>query len=389
MRILHTSDWHLGRSFGDFSLLEEQAAFIDWLVAVVASEKIDLVAIAGDLHDRSIPPAEAVSLLSDAIRRMRGVGAEVVAIAGNHDSGERIGAFDGLVDAGGVVIRGGYASASAVAVREFEDGPLAIVATPFLEPLLAPPAIRHELDALRSSDEGRSPRLSHEAVLGHALGNARTVMPDGMRSLVLSHAFVTGAAPSPSERELAVGDSGMVSAELFTGFDYVALGHLHRPQRVAEHEHIRYSGSPLPYSFGETHQKCAVIVDLDRDGSVTATELPIAVGRRVQTVKGRFDDVVNGPAVTDAWIRVELTDSIVIPDAHRSLRTRFPWLVEIARVAATGRHGGAMSANDLKSRSANELAREFWAEVSQRDATDDVASVLDAAVLEAGRQDVA
>ncbi len=168
MRIIHTSDWHLGRSFGDFSLLGEQEAFIDWLVAAVARESADLVVIAGDLHDRAVPPAAAVSLFSDAVRRIRRAGAEVVAIAGNHDSGERIGAFDGLVDAGGVVIRGGYRSASAVTVREFSDGPLAIVALPFLEPLLAPIETRETI-----LERSESPRLSHEAVLAHAIDQAR------------------------------------------------------------------------------------------------------------------------------------------------------------------------------------------------------------------------
>ena len=217
MRILHTSDWHLGRAFGDFSLLEEQEQFVDWLVQTAVDEQAELVVIAGDLHDRAVPPVAAVSLFSEAVRRLREIGAEVVAIAGNHDSGERIGAFDGLVDAGGVVIRGGYRAASSVTIRDYSDGPLAIVALPFLEPLMAPVETRAEI-----LDAGRSPRLSHEAVLAHAIETASADLPVGMRSLVLAHAFVTGAAPSDSERELAVGDSGMVSADLFDPFDYVA-----------------------------------------------------------------------------------------------------------------------------------------------------------------------
>ncbi len=380
MRIIHTSDWHLGRSFGDVSLLDEQAAFIDWLVDTVARESADLVVIAGDLHDRAVPPAAAVSLFSDGVRRLRRAGAEVVAIAGNHDSGERIDAFDGLVDAGGVVIRGGYRSASTVTVRSFDDGPLAIVALPFLEPLLAPIATRETI-----LERSESPRLSHEAVLAHAIEQARHDLPEGMRSLAIAHAFVTGAAPSDSERELAVGDSGMVSADLFEPFDYVALGHLHRPQLVGESERIRYSGSPLPYSFGEHHQKIVVAVDLAPDGSVATREIPIEVGRGVLTLRGGFDELMGSSINDTAWVRIELTDAAVIPDAHRALRRRFPWLVEIARVAEPTVASHRLTAADVASRPTSELVRDFWAEVSNVAASDEIGLVLDHAVAEAQR----
>lgn len=376
MRILHTSDWHLGRSFGDFNLLDEQRAFVDWLVETTEAEQAELVVIAGDLHDRAVPPAAAVTLFSDAVRRLRAVGAEVVAIAGNHDSGERVDAFDGLVDAGGIVIRGGYRAASTVTVREYSDGPLAIVALPFLEPLAAPIETREQIRLGQSS-----PRLSHESVLVHAIDGAKVDLPEGMRSLALAHAFVTGAAPSESERELAVGDSGMVSADIFDPFDYVALGHLHRPQLVAGAEHIRYSGSPLPYSFGERHQKVVVSIDLASDGTVTSREIPIEVGRPVATVKGSFDEIMAGPANDQAWIRVELLDAAVIPDAHRALRAKFPWLVEIARVASSAPSGHRLTAAEVRTRPPAALVRDFWAEVSNVDANDSIAAVLDHAIL--------
>ncbi len=383
MRILHTSDWHLGRSFGDFNLLDEQRAFVDWMVATAESEQAELVVIAGDLHDRAVPPAAAVTLFSNAVRRLRAVGAEVVAIAGNHDSGERVDAFDGLVDAGGIIIRGGYRSASTVTVRNYSDGPLAIVALPFLEPLLAPIETRRKI-----LDGSESPRLSHEAVLAHAIAQAEGNLPEGVRSLALAHAFVTGAAPSDSERELAVGDSGMVSADIFAPFDYVALGHLHRPQLVAEADHIRYSGSPLPYSFGERHQKVVVSLDLALDGTVTAHEIPIDVGRAVATVKGSFDELMSGPTNEDAWIRVELTDTAVIPDAHRALRGKFPWLVEIARVASSVPSGHRLTAAEVRSRPPAALVRDFWSEVSNADANEAIAAVLDQAIQLALSDDV-
>ena len=383
MRILHTSDWHLGRSFGDFNLLEEQRAFVDWLVATAETEQAELVVISGDLHDRAVPPAAAVSLFSDAVRRLRSVGAEVVAIAGNHDSGERIDAFDGLVDAGGIIIRGGYRSASAVALREYSDGPLAIVALPFLEPLMAPLTTRHDI-----LDDAGSPRLSHEAVLTHAIDEAKANLPAGVRSIALAHAFVTGAAPSDSERELAVGDSGMVSADIFDPFDYVALGHLHRPQMVAGAERIRYSGSPLPYSFGERHQKVIVSLDLAPDGSVDVREIPVEVGRGVTTIKGSFDELMAGQGNDRSWVRVELTDVAVIPDAHRALREKFPWLVEIARVASAAPSGHRLTAAEVRSRPPSDLVRDFWAEVSNADASDSIGAVLDAAIQQAQQEQI-
>ncbi len=382
MRILHTSDWHLGRSFGDFRMLEDQRSFLDWLATTAATEQVDLVVIAGDLYDRAIPPADAVALFSDVIRRLRAAGAEVVAIAGNHDSGERIGALDGIVE-DGLIVRGGFESSSSVVVREFHDGPLAIVATPFLEPLLTPVAVRAEMQGELDPELGRTPRISHEMVLRHALDEARSQIEPGMRSIVLSHAFVTGAAPCESERDLAVGDSGMVSASLYDGFSYVALGHLHRPQLVAGHEHIRYSGSPLPFSFSETHGKSVVIVDMAIDGSVSAADVPVPVGRRVHTIRGSFDEILALPPIIDAWVKVELTDTVVIPDAHRQLKTRFPWLAEIHRIGRSELPGRRLTAADLTVRTPVDLAHEFYAEVSSADAGPEVTTILDRAVAEA------
>ena len=385
MRILHTSDWHLGRSFGDARLLDEQAKFVDWMVELTEAEQVDLVVVSGDLFDRSVPPADAVVLLSETIRRLRSVGAEVVAIAGNHDSSDRIGSYDGLVDAGGVIMRGGYSSASRVAVRQFSDGPLAIVATPFLEPLMAPPAVVAAVNAGKDPVAERSPRISHEMVVANVLEDARAALPRGTRSIVLSHAFVAGAEPSDSERDLAVGDSGLVSSSHYEGFDYVALGHLHRPQIVAGRDNMRYSGSPLPYSFSEDHQKSVVIVDMDKAGTTAVTKVPIGVGRGVRTLRGTFQELMSGPQITEPWVRVELTDLAVIPDAHRSLRRHFPHLVEIARVGRAQLPTVRLTADQLKVRRPDELARDFWAEINNSETTDEVASILDAAVAEAGR----
>jgi DNA repair protein SbcD/Mre11 len=353
MRILHTSDWHLGRSFGDHRLLDQQALFVDWLVDLVRHESIDLVTVAGDLFDRSVPPADAVELFHVALRRLLATGADVAAITGNHDSAERLGSIEGLLTSG-LLLRGGYRRADDVEVRTYEDGPLAIVAVPYLDPVFAPPHVH---------PSGVAPS-GHEAVLGATLERARCRIVPGARSIVIAHAFVTGAAPSDSERSLAVGDAGMVSSALFSGFDYTALGHLHRAQIVGGDERIRYSGAPLAYSFGETSQKEVVLVELERDGDARAKPIPVDVGRGVATVRGTLAELLAGrPNPTD-WVRVELTNTHPIADAHRRLRDHFPHLVEIARIGAARAHATQLSAQAVRERSSHELAHEFLVNVS-------------------------
>lgn len=384
MKLLHTSDWHLGRNFGEFSLLEDQALFIDWLVGVVTDQGIDLVVVAGDLFDRAVPPVGAVSLFSHAVRQIRDAGAQIIAIAGNHDSAERVGAHDGLVG-DGIIIRGGYEHAATVTVRTVADTEVAVIATPFLDPLMAPAPMR---SALQSPDSSR--RLTHEQVLRSALTEARAEIPDGVPSIVLSHAFVTGAAPSDSERELAVGEGGMVSASVFDGFDYVALGHLHRPQTVGGHEHIRYSGSPLPYSFSETHDKVVTIVDMDHSGVTSVGELAVGVGRRVTTIRSKFDDIIARGDVSDNrsndWVRVELTDPAVVVDAQRRLRTHYPFLVEIARISqrSTG-PARSLTPELVRAQRPASLAADFWAEVTSEGADNTTIALLDQALESAER----
>ncbi len=371
MRMLHTSDWHLGRSFGDHQLLGQQSAFCDWLVDLVKAEDIDLVTIAGDLFDRSVPPAAAIELFHDTLRRLIDSGADVAAIAGNHDSAERIGSTDGLLTEG-LILRGGFSRAASPVIRQFDDGPLAIVAVPFLDPVFAPTVAP---DTLRST---------HETVLRHVTATARADLAlhhAGMRSIVIAHAFVSNAEPSDSERSLAVGDAGMVSAQVFEGFNYVALGHLHRPQTVGAKSSIRYSGSPLPYSFGETAAKEVVIIDLGASGNVRATTMPVGVGRGVATVRGSIADLVTG-ATCNQFARIELTDAHPVADASRRLQDRFPYLVEITRIARRSTQPGALTSHATRTRSRQDLAADFMRAVTDAPDADDVA-LLQAAVVAA------
>ncbi len=373
MRILHTSDWHLGRSFGPVSLHADQAVFLDWMVELAVAESVDVVVVAGDLYDRAIPPTESVALLRDTLARLVARGIRVVAIAGNHDGPDRVSAYDGLTDLAGVHVRGGYARAGEAVVIEADDGPLHVVPVPYLDPVLAPgdwapvesgplpapvvdvgaPAPLAEPIALSlfdeieaevatppvvGSDRSRSvANRTHHGMVEAALARARAARL-GPRSILVAHAFVTGGQSSDSERLLTVGGTGQVTGEVFDGFSYVALGHLHRPQAVGS-DTVRYSGTPLPYSFSETHTKQVVLVDLAPDGTADVRPVDVPTGRPVATVTGRLEELLASRrhhGVTDHFVRAVLTDPAYVVDAKGRLLDRFPHVVEIVLAPERG-----------------------------------------------------
>lgn len=383
MRILHTSDWHLGRSFGQVPLLDDQAAFVEWLLDVVAQERIELVVIAGDLYDRAIPPIESVALFRHALTTLVSRGIKVVAVAGNHDSPERVSSADGLTDAAGIVIRGGYARAGETITLAGSDGPLDVVLVPFLEPSMAPPptlpptaapsigpSIGPTARPWGATTSAEVQRPDQQSVLTAALARRTVGAP---RSVVVAHAFVTGGQPSDSERMLSVGGSGTVSAGTFDGFSYVALGHLHRPQFVGHHTR-RYSGSPLPYSFSEQHDKHVVVVDIDPLGTCRTNHVTVPVGRHVVTLTGSIDELLDDPRHAPNehhFVRAVLTDADYVLDAKARLMRRFDHVTEIVLRPATP---GAASASTEPAPQRSDLTplaatHAFWRDVTNRNVT--------------------
>src|SRR4051794_9010422 len=247
MRLLHTSDWHIGRSLHGTDLLAEQESVLGGLAGVVAAEGVDVVLVAGDVYDRAVPSADAQAVLSRVVARLRRAGATVVLTPGNHDSARRLNAFSELLAAGGLHVRAETPSLDEPVLLADEHGEVAVYGLPYLEPEVA----RHELGL---SEDGRSGGRSHEAVLTAAMDRVRSdlFLRPGTRSVVLAHAFVGGGVASDSERDICVGGVDLVPASVFDGVDYVALGHLHRPQTLSPR--MRYSGSPLGYSFREGGQ---------------------------------------------------------------------------------------------------------------------------------------
>lgn len=316
MRILHTSDWHLGRSFHREGLLGHQAAFVDHLLEVVEVERVDVVVVSGDVYDRALPHVDAVALADEAFARLAASRAQVVVSSGNHDSAQRLGFGSRLMDAAGVFVRTDAATVGTPVVLGDEHGDVAVHALPYLDPsaLLEPWALGHR---------------SHEAALREAMARVRrdlAARPASTRSVVLAHAFVAGATPSESERDISVGGVSRVATSTFDGIDYTALGHLHGPHVLADA--LRYSGSPLAYSFSEADQvKGSWLVELDASGFSTAHFVDAPVPRRLSRISGSLLDLLVDPALTereDDWVQATVTDVPRPPRAMEQLRRRFP-----------------------------------------------------------------
>ena len=322
MRLLHTSDWHLGRSLHRADLRAAQSAFLDHLVEVARAERVDAVLVAGDVYDRAVPPVDAVELCEDALLRLHDTGASIVLISGNHDSARRLGFGGGLLEKTGVHLRTRLGALDRPVVLEDADGPAAVYGVPYLEP-----------DAVRGELPPDLPR-GHAGVLGHAVTRIRADADSRgiRRRVVMAHGWVTGGAASDSERDISVGGVGQVSAALFDGFGYVAMGHLHGQQTVAPH--LRYSGSPLPYSFSEAAQrKGSWLVELDGAGTARAELVPAPVYRRLSVLRGRLADVLGSAAYTGHetdFVSVTLTDPSRPEGAMDALRARFPHILVLA-----------------------------------------------------------
>ncbi|WP_330315916.1 exonuclease SbcCD subunit D [Streptomyces platensis] len=364
MRFLHTSDWHLGRSFHRVNLLSAQRAFLDHLVETVRAREIDAVLVAGDVYDRAVPPLAAVELFDDALHRLAGLGVPTVMISGNHDSARRLGVGSGLMERAGMHLRTDPADCGTPVVLADAHGPVALYGLPYLEPAM----VRDTLGARRAD---------HAEVLGAAMERVRADLagrPAGTRSVVLAHAFVTGGAVSDSERDITVGGVASVPVGVFDGVDYVALGHLHGCQTLTER--VRYSGSPLAYSFSEAeHRKSSWIVDLDADGAVHAERVDCPVPRPLARIRGRLEQLLEDPGPArheDSWVEATLTDTARPHEPMARLVKRFPHLVSLVFDPDDGPTRSLASyAQRLRGRSDQEIAEDFVEHVRSGRAADE------------------
>ncbi len=316
MKLLHLSDLHIGRRLYEYSLLEDQKYLLNQILNLVDDERPQAVLIAGDVYDKSVPSAEAVSLFDDFLVRLAGKNTEIFIISGNHDSPERL-AFGGrLMESRGVHVSPVYSGAIAPITL---DGKFDFYLLPFVRPgnvrAVHPDAkIESYTDAVRTAIEAMPVNEGHVRIL-------------------LSHQFVTGAVRSDSE-ESYVGDMGNVDSDVFGGFDYVALGHIHSAQNMKS-PHVRYCGTPMAYSLSEIEcEKSATIVNLSGEGDLQIRTIPLKPLHNIRKIRGAYNDVTNREyyetVQRDDYIQVILTDETDIPDAHGSLHRIYPNLLCIA-----------------------------------------------------------
>ncbi len=318
MKLLHTSDPHLGRQFNGISLEEDHAAVLDQIVEAVKANGVDALIIAGDVFDRASPPQSAVRQFNGFLQRIKTeTDAAVAMIAGNHGSGDRIDLSAIAADLSRWLIRGAIIAEEAPLLLGDEHGPVAISALPF--------ACEYAARECFESETIDTP----EDVLVAQVAAARAQNPEGARWIIVAHAFFTGGSVSDGERSLTrVGGIETVRTSTFDGAHYVALGHLHHP-RSAGGEHIRYSGSPLAFGFDETDsEKSMSLIEMDAAGQVSVEVLPFKPVRRARVLRGKHAELLLSDPSSD-FIKAELTDDAPVIDGMKRLRDVFPNACEL------------------------------------------------------------
>jgi exonuclease SbcD len=378
VRFIHTGDWHLGKLLRERQLVEDQEFTLRGLLRLAEELRPDAVVVAGDVYDRAVAPVEAVGVLDEILATLTlDLRVPVVMIAGNHDSARRLQYLGGLVTRVGLHVVGEVGAAPAGVRIAGADG-VEVVFWPlaYTDPETARVAL------------GRADIHTHEAVLQAQLDLVREQMGDDARHVVVAHAFVTGAQPSESERPLSVGGSGEVSRDLFDGFDYVALGHLHRPQRVGDR--VRYAGSLLKYSFDEAdHRKSVSVVDVDAAGGLTVEQVELPVMHDLVRLTGSFDELLtraDAAEFAEAYVEVVLTDTDPVLDPMQKLRAVYPNILSLRREAWLGKEGIA-PAPDVGRLSTRELFGEFFEETAGEPLTEAQQKEVDAALTASGREE--
>ncbi|WP_396667769.1 exonuclease SbcCD subunit D [Microbacterium sp. R86528] len=321
MRILHTSDWHIGRTFHGSSTLDALRVVLAALVDQVRENNVDVVIVAGDVFDSAMPAADCYSVLSDTLVALRDAGAQVIVTSGNHDSAARLGFQSKLLRDGIFIVTDPRSIGTPITISD-EFGPVHFYGIPFLEPAL----VRHVWNDV--------PLRSQRDTLTHAMTRVRNDMQSRAgRSVAIAHCFAAGVDPTPQlERDIQQGGLDVVPLEVFADVDYAALGHIHGRQRLSEH--VRYAGAPLHYSFGEgSKPRGGWLVDLDADGLSTVSTFELPVPRALVTLTASLEELLDPelfPEATDAWVFARYTDIPPQPDPMRRLQARFAHCAKVA-----------------------------------------------------------
>lgn len=370
MKFIHTSDWHIGRQFHNVSLLDDQRHVLQQLLAYVREHQVDAVVIAGDIYDRSVPPAAAVALLDEVLHELcMEIGVPVVLIPGNHDSAERVRFGSRQLQQAGLHIIGHLRDATRPVVLQGPHGEVHFHGIPYNDPEHVRSEFAAELE--ESGEEIRTHHDTHSWLVNRIHAGRSTTAP----AVLVSHCFVDGATVSESERPLSVGGADRVSWQPMQDFAYVALGHLHAPQQQGA-SHIRYSGSLLKYSFSEASQaKGVTLVELDAQGQASHRHLPLQPQKDVRVIEGHLQDILQAgqsdPRNQD-YVLVRLQDREAILDIMAKLRTVYPNVLHVERPGLVNQDAvaGEQLSRDRLKRRETDIFADFFREMRGEEMTD-------------------
>ena len=327
MKFIHLSDLHLGKRVNEMSMLDDQEHILNQILKIIDDETPDAVLIAGDIYDKSVPTTEAVELLDSFLYRLSKRDAEVFIISGNHDSIQRVAFASRLIDQSGIHISPVYRGE----ITPYVVKGVNIWLLPFVKPANVRPYFEDETIN------------TYQDAIKAAIGGMK--IDASRRNILVTHQFVTGSDRTDSE-DASVGGTDNIDAEVFAGFDYVALGHLHRPQNCGS-ERIRYCGSPLKYSFSEVRDEKSVTVgELAENGDLTIRTVPLTPKHDMVEIRGTYNELAarrfyEGTSYDEDYVRVTLTDEEDIPDAVAKLRTIYHNLMKLDYDNQRTRAGGS------------------------------------------------
>lgn len=378
MRFIHLSDLHLGLRLNKFSLLEDQSYILDRIFEIIGELGADAVIIAGDIYDKPVSPAEAVSLFDSFITRLSDAGIKTLMISGNHDSAERVAFGSGVMSRGGIHIAPVYDGKTKPVVLHDGFGDIFVYLLPFLKP-----------SSVRRYFPDKT-ITTHNDALKAAVGAIET--DDSARSIIVSHQFVTGAVTCDSE-EIYVGGLENIDASIYEKFDYAALGHIHRPQNIAG-ERIRYCGTPLKYSFSEANdQKSVTVIDMKEKGNVSVDTVPLTPLHDLREIRGTYMELTSTKSYTEEnrhdYIKAVLTDETEINMAMDRLRAVYPNIMQLSydnTATRTQTETGISAAPEM--RSPVELACDFYRLRSGTDMTEEKKTIIQRMIDEIAEEDI-
>ena len=384
MRVLHTSDWHIGRRLHGESLAASHENFLNWLHSeVIKDTKPDLLVVAGDIYDRGVPPTEAIELFEDTLAEINKYGIQVLITSGNHDSRVRLGSNTRFMSGLGLHFRTRLHEVAKPVVVPSDDFDLLAYGIPYLEPDVD--AGVWQVEASQSAVLAEAMRLINEDVEARKKQSSKA-----LKVLVATHAFVEGATKSDSERnikDIRVGGLGQTSAAVFGGADYVAMGHIHRPHSKNEIKGpgstlLRYSGSPIPFSFSERDDEKQVLqIEISKDGvKDSGIETLVAPKLRgMQQIEGTMEELISDKhAATKDWLKVVLTDKEIPINVFDTLKRKFENLLDLeTRITTDGVVGRNQDGVLLQNLTPEEVTRRFVERVTKEEASEQVASAID------------